>query len=117
MKRCPKCHRTETDEGLKFCRVDGAALISESGAGSAEAGTLKLGSTPMSSEIKTSILPQTIDLGFSRSTGPTTVLSQQMTSNTTGQLTKGRLVRNYGFICALSFALLSRSGKDNHGLP
>jgi len=24
MKRCPKCDRVETDEALKFCRVDGA---------------------------------------------------------------------------------------------
>lgn len=23
MKRCPQCNRVESDEGLKFCRVDG----------------------------------------------------------------------------------------------
>ena len=28
MKHCPQCNRVETDEGLKFCRVDGAVLIS-----------------------------------------------------------------------------------------
>jgi TolB-like protein/Tfp pilus assembly protein PilF len=27
MKRCPQCNRVETDETLKFCRVDGTALI------------------------------------------------------------------------------------------
>ncbi len=27
MKRCPQCHRVETDEALKFCRVDGARLV------------------------------------------------------------------------------------------
>ena len=27
MKRCPKCNRVETDQALKFCRVDGAALV------------------------------------------------------------------------------------------
>ncbi len=27
MKRCPQCNRVETDEVLKFCRVDGTALI------------------------------------------------------------------------------------------
>lgn len=27
MKRCPQCNRVETDEALKFCRVDGTALI------------------------------------------------------------------------------------------
>lgn len=26
MKRCPQCNRVETDEALKFCRVDGAPL-------------------------------------------------------------------------------------------
>jgi len=26
MKRCPQCNRVETDETLKFCRVDGAPL-------------------------------------------------------------------------------------------
>ena len=30
MKRCPKCNRVETDEALKFCRIDGATLIIES---------------------------------------------------------------------------------------
>jgi len=27
MKRCPQCNRVETDEALKFCRVDGATLV------------------------------------------------------------------------------------------
>ena len=27
MKRCPQCNRVETDEALKFCRIDGAALV------------------------------------------------------------------------------------------
>jgi TolB-like protein/Tfp pilus assembly protein PilF len=27
MKRCPQCNRVEGDEALKFCRVDGAALV------------------------------------------------------------------------------------------
>ncbi len=29
MKRCPQCNRVETDESLKFCRVDGAVLIAD----------------------------------------------------------------------------------------
>jgi len=29
MKRCPTCNRVESDEGLKFCRVDGTTLVSE----------------------------------------------------------------------------------------
>jgi len=30
MKRCPQCNRVETDESLKFCRVDGIVLVSDS---------------------------------------------------------------------------------------
>jgi len=29
MKRCPLCHRVETDEALKFCRVDGVTLVTD----------------------------------------------------------------------------------------
>jgi hypothetical protein len=44
MKRCPQCNRFESDETLKFCRVDGATLVSDSSAIDKEAGTVKLGS-------------------------------------------------------------------------
>src|SRR5882672_6735469 len=27
MKRCPQCNRSETDEILAFCRLDGTALV------------------------------------------------------------------------------------------
>ena len=30
MKRCPQCSRVETDDALVYCRVDGAALNSDS---------------------------------------------------------------------------------------
>ena len=30
MKRCPTCNRVETDEALKFCRVDGTVLVEDS---------------------------------------------------------------------------------------
>jgi len=30
MKRCPQCNRVEADDALAFCRVDGAALVSDS---------------------------------------------------------------------------------------
>ena len=39
MKHCPQCNRVETDETLKFCRVDGATLVSESSGLAGEAGT------------------------------------------------------------------------------
>ena len=37
MKRCPTCNRVESDEALKFCRVDGTTLESESPGSSDEA--------------------------------------------------------------------------------
>ena len=33
MKRCPQCNRVETDEALKFCRVDGTVLITDEATG------------------------------------------------------------------------------------
>lgn len=87
MKRCPQCNRVETDEALKFCRVDGAPLISDSGSISGDAGTAKFGPGVASSEIETSILQHTTDAAISRGTGPTTVLPLQ-TPGTTGALAK-----------------------------
>src|SRR5215471_12176677 len=47
MKRCPQCIRVESDESLKFCRVDGTALtVSE--ARDSESATISLsGSAPI----------------------------------------------------------------------
>ncbi len=44
MKRCPQCNRVETDETLKFCRADGAALVNDSSSFSEDTGTARLGS-------------------------------------------------------------------------
>ena len=91
MKRCPQCHRLETDEALKFCRVDGATLVSDSGSVRGEAGTAKLGSVAISSEIKTSVLPHRTDAEINRPTAPTTVLPATGTPGTTSELTKPKL--------------------------
>jgi TolB-like protein/Tfp pilus assembly protein PilF len=89
MKRCPQCNRVETDEALKFCRVDGATLISGSGSVSGEAGTAKFGSGAVSTEIETSILPHASTTPeIHRSTGPTNVLPAPQTPGTTRDLTK-----------------------------
>lgn len=61
MKRCPQCHRVEADDALVYCRIDGAALISDAAF------------TP--SESETSILPHTADASADRSTGTTTALA------------------------------------------
>jgi len=88
MKRCPQCNRLESDEALKFCRVDGTTLISDSGAVSGDAGTAKFGSGAVSSEIETSVLPHRTDADINRPTAPTTVLPATATPGTTSELTK-----------------------------
>ena len=90
MKRCPQCHRVETDEALKFCRVDGATLVSDSLSIGGEAGTAQLGLQSDASEVHTSILPHTSTTPDShRSAGPTTGLPAQATGPT-GRLIKKR---------------------------
>src|SRR5215813_4642731 len=79
MKRCPQCNRVETDEALKFCRIDGATLVSDSSPIGSEAGTARLGAAP-SSEIETSALPHSTDAKINRATAPTTVLPAQSMS-------------------------------------
>lgn len=61
MKRCPQCNRLETDDTLKFCRVDGAILADSSS----------------ESEIETSLLPDNTDAVNNRSTARTTVFPQK----------------------------------------
>ncbi|MCM3905202.1 MAG: hypothetical protein ND866_26195 [Pyrinomonadaceae bacterium] len=66
MKRCPQCNRLEPDDTLGYCRADGTALISDSGPVSAEVGTVRFAPAPVSSEIETTVLTQTItDAGVS----------------------------------------------------
>lgn len=75
MKRCPQCNRLETDEALKFCRVDGATLVSDSSSIS-EAGTAQLGAHADTGEVHTSILPPNTQANVNRATGPTTFLPE-----------------------------------------
>ena len=83
MKRCPQCNHVEPDNSLAFCRVDGAALISDSDSGT------KFDSSPVSSEIATSLLPHS-STAPDRSTGPTTVLPQTHPGARTRELTKSK---------------------------
>jgi TolB-like protein len=77
MKRCPTCNRVESDEALKFCRVDGATLVADSSSIDREAGTAQLGSQADAREVHTSILPHPTQANVNRPTGPTTVLPAQ----------------------------------------
>ena len=90
MKRCPTCNLVETDDSLRFCRVDGMTLISYSGPiGATEAGTVRFDAGPISREIETSILPQNPTTPeINRSTGPTTTLPAPEVQNTTHELIK-----------------------------
>ena len=98
MKRCPQCNRVETDEALKFCRVDGATLVSGSGSIGGEAGTAKFGSGAGSAEIETSMLPHSSTTPeINRSTGPTTALPGTPPPATTRDLNKPK---RRGFVIA-----------------
>jgi len=46
MKRCPQCHRVESDETLKFCRTDGAVLVEDSSVSDQFSATRVLPSSP-----------------------------------------------------------------------
>ena len=72
MKRCPQCNRVETDNALVYCRVDGAALLSEHTAVASEAGTAQFARD--ATEVNTSLLPHNTQINVARTTGPTTVL-------------------------------------------
>src|ERR1043166_3529388 len=85
MKRCPQCNRVESEEALKFCRVDGATLVSDSSSLGDEAGTAQL--TTDASEVHTSILPDTTGANINRVIAPTTVLPQGA-QTTTSELRK-----------------------------
>jgi TolB-like protein/Flp pilus assembly protein TadD len=87
MKRCPTCNRLETDEALKFCRVDGTTLVTDSSSINSEAGTAQLGSPLISSEIATGILPHATGPNINCATGPTTILPTPQLG-TTSELSK-----------------------------
>src|SRR5260370_20884101 len=50
MKRCPQCHRVETDKALKFCRVDGTPLVTAA-TSEPESATMALPASRPSEEI------------------------------------------------------------------
>src|SRR5574341_234347 len=93
MKRCPQCSRLETDDALKFCRVDGATLINDSSAIGSEFETAQFGSAPTASETATSILPNTTAAN-ARSTAPTAALPSEISPTATNKLPKRTLGRN-----------------------
>ncbi|MGH9872470.1 MAG: tetratricopeptide repeat protein [Pyrinomonadaceae bacterium] len=111
MKRCPQCNRVEPDDALVFCRVDGAALTSDSGAVGADSGTVKFGSAPVANEIETSILPHRTDADISRPTAPTTMLpAQQSTPGTTRELKRSKRVSSVAIVAGAIFLIAILAG-------
>lgn len=110
MKRCPACKRVENDDALLFCRADGTPLVYHSGSVGAEAGTARLGSAPVASEVETSVLPQhATDAGISRPTGSTTVLAPQQTIARTGELSRPKQTKAIVFVAAVFIAAIAVS--------
>jgi TolB-like protein/Flp pilus assembly protein TadD len=105
MKRCPQCNRVETDEALKFCRVDGATLVSDSSNLGDEAGTAQLAAD--ASEVHTSILPHTTQAQVNRATAPTTVLPPQSSLTTTSELSQPKARKRLLPAVALIAAVVS----------
>src|SRR6476646_1622930 len=101
MKRCPQCNRVETDEALKFCRIDGTTLVSDSSPINSEAGTAQLSSSPHANEDQTNMLPHRTDPSINRATAPTTVLPSGQPMLPTQQLAKRRSKRGVIAIAAL----------------
>src|SRR5262245_59221373 len=106
MKRCPQCNRVETDEALKFCRVDGTTLISDSSGIGSEGGTAQLGSAD-ASEVHTSILPQNTDANIDRATAPTTVLPAQQAATRTSDLSEPKSRRTTVAIVVVVTAVIA----------
>src|SRR6266404_829829 len=89
MKRCPHCNRVEADDELAFCRLDGTSLVNDPRPVSADAGTVKFGYSPASSETETSLLPHpSTTPEINRATGAATVLAATQTPGTTRDLSK-----------------------------
>lgn len=102
MKRCPQCNRVESDEALKFCRVDGATLSIDSSHLGDESGTAQLGQD--TGESHTSILPHRTDADIRRATGPTTALPLQ-TPTPTGTFAKPRRRKTIAIIAGMTVLL------------
>src|SRR2546421_5241669 len=103
MKRCPQCHRTESDDALAFCRSDGTPLVRLSGSAGEDAGTLKLGSAASvagETEART-LSPEEAATGgaVGRPTAPTTVLDGLRASGNTQGLAKPK-TRRRGVVAA-----------------
>ena len=107
MKRCPQCNRVETDEAMKFCRVDGTTLVNDSSSIGSEAGTADLSSAPNASEVHTSILPHNTNPAVNRATSPTTVLPTPPATGATSELSRTKTKRTTIVIAVIVTAVVA----------
>ena len=107
MKRCPECNRVETDEALKFCRVDGTTLIVEPASIDREAGTAQLGSQSDASEVHTSILSHNTDANVNCGTDQTTVLPPPTVPSTTNDLSRPKKRRTAIIVAVIVTAVVA----------
>lgn len=104
MKRCPQCNRIETDEALKFCRVDGAPLT-DSTSVNREAATVQLAmSTP--NETDTSSLPHESGATADSHAGPTTNIASHP-ANTSRETTQPKRRRTGILIAGIAIAVFA----------
>jgi TolB-like protein/Flp pilus assembly protein TadD len=81
MKRCPICQQTFTDEALRFCRRDGAPLVSDSSPFTAESQATLLKLVPPDGDfVQTSVFPPSATRGEAATTS----------ASLTGRLTRKR---------------------------
>jgi TolB-like protein/Flp pilus assembly protein TadD len=106
MKRCPQCNRVETDETLKFCRVDGATLVDESAPLAGGTGSAQFGAAQDSSEVHTSILPHRTDANINRPTERTSVLTPHPPA-ATGALAKRKRHKTLVVVAIIAVAAIA----------
>jgi len=111
MKRCPQCHRVESDDTLAFCRADGTPLVNDSAPPGDKAGTARLSPASAFGESETSILPHATDAGLNPGTAATTILNTRPPPNATRELDKPSKRRRLLLAaCALIAATLAVGG-------
>src|SRR4029079_5536338 len=105
MKHCPQCNRVESDEALKFCRVDGAPLT-DSPSVNREAATVQLElSAP--NETHPSPLPHETRATADSHAPLTTILSSQHSAGTVREITQLKRRRTAILIAVIAIAVIA----------
>lgn len=106
MKRCPQCHQTYTDETLKFCRVDGALLQTNSAP--AESSDTLILQTPHPSDTLATELLQSETAQAKATSSP--IEASRSTQTGTLKAESGSTRHRRGAVIALSVLILFATG-------